>query len=99
MERERAQCCAQSTISARLVSLTGSSCYPAVRGPFFRPGPLTKDSWSARKSAIREAKKWRGDLRSMGRTQITWKTLTCMVRTPNTPDSLEREALEDVMAT
>jgi hypothetical protein len=40
---------------------------------FFRPGPHTRGSWSARKSAIIEVEKWSGDLRSLGRTQITEK--------------------------
>jgi hypothetical protein len=40
---------------------------------FFRHGPLTRDWLSARKAAIIEAEEWRGDLRSIGMTQITWK--------------------------
>src|SRR5260370_24646621 len=40
---------------------------------FFRPGPLTRGSWSARKSAIIEAEKWRGDLKSLCRPQNNGK--------------------------
>src|SRR5256885_4750310 len=40
---------------------------------FFRPGSLTRDSWSASKSVIIEVDEWSGDLRSIGMTQITWK--------------------------
>src|SRR5947209_18802498 len=36
MERERDQFCAHCTMSARLVNLTGSSCWPAV----YSAGPL-----------------------------------------------------------
>src|SRR5260370_11460256 len=50
---------------------------------FFRPGPLTRGSWSARKSAIIEAEKWRGDLRSLGRTQITEKGVYPLGDTPD----------------
>ena len=50
---------------------------------FFRPGPLTRGSWSARKSAIIEAEKWRGDLRSLGRTQITEKGVDPLGDTPD----------------
>jgi hypothetical protein len=41
---------------------------------FFSALPAHRGSWSARKSAIIEVEKWRGDLmRSPGRTQITEK--------------------------
>ena len=39
----------------------------------FGQGPLTRDWLSARKAAIREAEECRGDLSSIGMTQITWK--------------------------
>ena len=50
---------------------------------FFRPGPLTRDSWSARKAAIIEVEKWSGDLRSLGRTQITEKGVDPLRDTPD----------------
>jgi len=50
---------------------------------FFRPGPLTRGSWSARKSAIIEVEKWSGDLRSLGRTQITEKGVDPLGDTPD----------------
>lgn len=54
---------------------------------FFRHGPLTRDWLSARKSVIIEAEEWRGDLRSLGRTQITWKGIDRIgAHTPNTQE-------------
>jgi hypothetical protein len=50
---------------------------------FFRPGPLTRGSWSARNSALIEVEKWSGDLRSLGRTQITEKGVDPLGDTPD----------------
>ena len=70
--RARSQC-PSLRMSFHIVFLLQKQRAGTRERTFFRPGSLTRDSWSASKSVIIEVDEWSGDLRSIGMTQITWK--------------------------